>query len=135
MAESVEGGGQADRLTAPALCDALREVAHASRRHAAELLQLFMLEVRHSGLMLGRTIAHAIIAALAMFGLWASLLAAIGVALLDAGWSLATVLLLLAMANALILAGAMRMIHRSLSRMGIEGTRRALGLGASDASQ
>ena len=130
-----DGTGTPQEASTPPLHEALLGVVESSRRQVAELLELFTLELRHSGLMLGRAITQAIIAAIAMFSVWALLLAAVASALLAAGWSLSVALTLLALANVALLLGALWIMRRALSGVGIDSTRKALGLGVGHAAE
>ena len=119
----------AHELPEPPFHDSAAEVLHSAREHLAELLELFTLEVRYSGLMLGKVVAMAVIAALATFSVWGLLMAAMLMALLGSGWSWPATLMILALANGGTLFGALWLMRRSLMRIGVDGTRQALGLG------
>ena len=118
----------------PPFHDSAAKVLHSAREHLAELLELFTLEVRYSGLMLGKVAAMAVIAALATFSVWGLLMAAMLMALLGSGWSWPAALMILALANGGALFGALWLMRRSLMRIGVDGTRQALGLEVADVS-
>ncbi|WP_207062114.1 hypothetical protein [Motiliproteus sp. SC1-56] len=111
------------------------EYFQSNRRYIAELLNLLTLEVRYSGLMLGSVIALALIAALALFSLWALANAALLLWLVTQAWAWPFALLLGAGLNLLLLLAALWQIRRALARMGVDATRQALGLGGHNASK
>ncbi len=110
------------------LIEAAAGVFATTRQHLAQLLTLLTLEVRYAGLMLGLTIAMALIGALAAFSAWGLLLAAALTGLLALGWSWSLALSSLALANATLALISLWLMRRALMRIGLESTRRALGL-------
>lgn len=117
------------------LREAAASVFSGLRRQFAELLELFTLEVRYSGLMLGSVVGLALVVALAIFSLWGLFLAAAGVWLSAAGWGWAGILSILALANAVLVLAALWLMRHSLKRIGIRHTRQALGLGTQNVSE
>ncbi len=109
-------------------------VADAARRQLAALLELFTLELRYSGLMLGTAVAMAVIAALAALSVWGLALASALSWLHAAGWSWAAALLAMALVNGSIMLLSLWLMQRALLRIGIDNTRRALRMGARDAA-
>lgn len=110
------------------LIEAAAGVFATTRQHLAQLLTLLTLEARYAGLMLGMTLAMALIGALAAFSAWGLLLAAALTGLLALGWSWSLALSSLALANAMLALLSLWLMRRALTRIGLESTRRALGL-------
>ncbi|HYQ72431.1 MAG TPA: hypothetical protein VET88_10960 [Gammaproteobacteria bacterium] len=107
-------------------------VTAAVRRQLAALLELFTLELRYSGLMLGSAVAMAVIAALAALSVWGLMLASALSWLHAAGWSWAAALVFMALANSAIVLLSLRLMQRALMRIGIDNTRRALQMERQD---
>ncbi len=134
MKESIDADRQAAPDPAPAqpdppsLGEAVAGVFATTRQHLAQLLTLLTLEVRYSGLMLGMTLAMALIGALAVFSAWGLLLAAALGGLLALGWSWSLALGSLALANVLLALISLWLMRRALMRISLESTRRSLGL-------
>jgi hypothetical protein len=122
----------ADPAAPLSLTEAVAGVFATTRQHLAQLLTLFTLEARYAGLMLGMTLALALIGALAAFSAWGLLLAAALSGLLALGWSWSLALGSLALANVLLALLSLWLMRRALTRIGLESTRRALGLDLPD---
>jgi hypothetical protein len=122
----------ADPAAPLSLTEAVAGVFATTRQHLAQLLTLFTLEARYAGLMLGMTLALALIGALAAFSAWGLLLAAALSGLLALGWSWSLALSSLALANVLLALLSLWLMRRALTRIGLESTRRALGLDLPD---
>lgn len=118
----------ADPAAPLSLTEAVAGVFATTRQHLAQLLTLFTLEARYAGLMLGMTLALALIGALAAFSAWGLLLAAALSGLLALGWSWSLALGSLALANVLLALISLWLMRRALTRISLESTRRALGL-------
>lgn len=118
----------ADRDETPSLAETAARLFEARRRQLAELLTLLTLEARYAGLMLGVTIAMAMISALAAFSAWGLLQAAVLSWLLASNWQWSSALTALALANGALIVLSLWLMRRSLARIGLDSTRRALGL-------
>ena len=122
----------ADSVQPESLQAATTAVTAAVRRQLAALFELFTLELRYSGLMLGTAVAMAVIAAVAALSVWGLMLASALTSLHAAGWSWAAALLLMALANSAIVLLSLWLMQRALTRIGIDNTRRALQLERQD---
>lgn len=112
----------------PPLGKAAAELYQSTRQQLSQILELFTLEVRYSGLMLGWTAALAVSIAVTTVSFW-GLVQAAGVAwLLSINWSWSAALGLMALLNVGVLALCLYLIHRALQRVGLENTRKALSL-------
>ncbi|WP_157890207.1 hypothetical protein [Marinobacterium aestuarii] len=110
------------------LIEAAAGVFATTRQHLAQLLTLLTLEARYAGLMLGMTLAMALIGALAAFSAWGLLLAAALGGLLALGWSWSLALGSLALANVVLALISLWLMRRALTRISLGSTRQALGL-------
>lgn len=130
----VPPGADAPPPEPPSLRQAAAELFGAGRQQFAELLELFTLEVRYSGLMLGNSVGLLLVAALAGFTVWGLLVAALVAALLELGLGWSAALLAVAAVNAGIVAVCLWLLRHTLRRVGLRHTRRAMGLEADDVS-
>lgn len=113
------------------LIGAAADVSEKTRRHLGQILDLFTLEVRYSGLMFAWVIAMALIVALGVFSVWGLLVAAAVSWLLSLGWGWPSALAALAVTNGLCIVLALWFASSALTRIGLTNTRDALGLGGS----
>ncbi|OMH33621.1 hypothetical protein [Motiliproteus sp. MSK22-1] len=126
--QQTQGEEKALESESPTLIETAVDVMVTTQRQLAQLLELFTLEVRYSGMMFGRALALAVIAALALFSVWGLLEAAILLGLIEMGWSWPIALATLALANMALLITAVWFIRHCLTAIGIDNTRQALGL-------
>lgn len=129
MTVHAQAGPDPTRAEPPHLREAAADVLGSLRSQVSALLELGTLEVRYSGLMLASALALGLIAALATFTAWGLLVAAGVSALISLGWSLWLALLVVALANLLVVAVSVWLLLKSISRVGMDATRQAMGLG------
>jgi len=127
-AQQTQARAAPDQNESPSLTEAAASLFEARRQQLCELLTLFTLEARYAGLMLAMTIAMAMLGALAAFSAWGLMQAAAVTWLLAAGWHWSWALATLALANSVLAVIALWLMRRSLARIGLDSTRRMLGL-------
>jgi hypothetical protein len=134
MKSSMQGdnGEMPEQKESLTLAESVTRLLETRRRQLAELLTLFTLETRYVALMLGVTLAMAVISALAAFSAWGLLQAAALTWLLASDWHWSSALAMLALANCALILVSLWLMRRALARIGFDSTRRALGLDVPD---
>jgi len=117
------------------LREAAADVLDTIHRQLAALLELFTLEIQYSGLMFIWAAALAVVVALAAFSVWGLSVSAIVAWLHSSGWSWASALAAMALANGIIVFTSLWLIRRALLRVGINSTRQVLGMDVQNAAE
>ncbi len=132
---SVRAQESADVAAQKNVRETIAALFESSRSQLSELVRLFTLELRYSGLMLGVAVAMAVLAVVSAFSLWGLMLTALVAWLLAIGWSLGAALAVVAMMNGMILWVALWLLYRAVVRIGFTATGSVLGVNESDVSK